>query len=203
VCVCVCLVELYAGEFQYASSPPPVYTSLVQSPIITHQHYDDTSSHHTAGAMYQACPSVCVCVCLAELYAGEFQYASSPPPVYTSLVQSPIITHQHYDDTPSHHTAGARALAAAVTDALGGGGCSESSAPVDVDGSAAPPAMRAGGWSNPPSYRSRDPAARPLSQSALTPPPRYHHSPGAPVSPGSPDDDELTAVSPAAAAASP
>jgi len=143
-------------------------------------------------------------VCLVELYAGEFQYASSPPPAYTSLVQSPIITHQHYDDTPSHHAASARALAAAVTDALGGG-CSESSAPVDVDGSAAPPAMRAGGWSNPPSYRSRDPAARPLSQSALTPPPRYHHSPVTPVTPGAPgspvDDDELTAVSPAAAAA--
>jgi len=138
-----------------------------------------------------------VCVCLVELYAGEFQYASSPPPVYTSLVQSPIITHHHYNTTPSHHTAGARAPPAAATDALGGGGSSESSAPVDVDGSAAPPAMRAGGWSNPPSYRSRDPAARPLSQSALTPPPRYRHSPGSPV-----DDDELTAVSPAAAAAS-
>ena len=140
-----------------------------------------------------------VCVCLVELYAGEFQYASSPPPAYTSLVQSPIITHHHYD-TPSHHTAGAPAPPAAATDALGGGGCSESSAPVDVDGPAAPAAMRAGGWSNPPSYRSRDPAARPLSQSALTPPPRYHHSPG---SPGSPvDDDELTAVSPAASASS-
>jgi len=137
-------------------------------------------------------------VCLVELYAGEFQYASSPPPVYTSLVQSPIITHQHYDDTPSHHTAGARVRPASAVDALGGGS-SESSAPVDVDGSSAPPAMRAGGWSNPPSYRSRDPAARPLSQSALTPPPRYHHSPGAPGSPV--DDDELTAVSPAAAAA--